>query len=94
MKHEWIKIKDTIATVGISQYGIKEFGDIVNIEFSKKKGFVKKKEEICVLETMKSAIEISSPLEGEIVQVNENIDLKDLNEDPEEKGWLFKIKVK
>jgi len=93
--HEWIKIQDDIATIGISLYVKEEFGDIFNIKLPSVGDKIEKGKEACVLETGKSAIEIPSPYDGEIVEINEKLkeDLNDLNEDPEDRGWLFKIKV-
>jgi len=93
--HEWIKIEGNIATVGISAYAIKNFGKIVNIELPEVNKDVKAKEAIVILETSKSAIEITSPISGKIVAVNDSLkkDLKNLNEKPENLGWLFKIEI-
>ncbi|KPK32789.1 MAG: hypothetical protein AMS24_03075 [Chlamydiae bacterium SM23_39] len=94
--HEWIKVEGDIATIGMSSSAIKNLGEIVNIKLPKVNQKVKNKDVVAILETSKSAIEITSPISGKIVEVNISLekDLKNLNEYPESLGWLFKIKIK
>jgi glycine cleavage system H protein len=91
--HEWINIEKDIVTVGITAYALKEIGEIVNVELPEIGSMVKAKEDICVLESVKSAIDIYSPVSGKIVDTNKKLeeDISILNGDPENKGWLFKI---
>jgi len=93
--HEWVEIKNDIATTGISNFGRMHLGEIVNIKLPEMNREVKKNEAVCILESNKTAIDVHSLMSGKIVQVNENLykDLKDLNASPEEKGWLFKVKI-
>lgn len=93
---EWVKKEGNIAIIGIFAKVIKEIGKIENIRFLKKvNDYVKKKEEVVVLETVKSAIDICCPLKGKVVEINKdlekNLDL--LNRDPEGLGWILKIEV-
>jgi glycine cleavage system H protein len=93
--HEWIIIEDNIATVGITAYARKEIGEIVNLDLPKVGRKVRLGEEICVIESTKSAIDIYSPLSGKIVEVNGAL-IKDvglINRSPEKEGWLFKIEA-
>ncbi len=94
--HEWVKIEGNIATVGISRDAKEEIGEIVNLELPKIGRVVKAHEEVCVLESAKSAIDVSSPVAGKIVEVNQKLkkSLDALNKKPEGEGWLFKIEVK
>ena len=93
--HEWIKINENIATIGISSFAQKELGEIVFIELPKVGDQIAAQSEMVVLESTKAAADIYCPLSGEIVEVNhslkENLNL--LNQDPENKGWMIKIKV-
>lgn len=93
--HEWIEIENNLATVGITAYAKKEIGEIVNVDLPKIGQKVRAKEEVCVVESTKSAIDIYSPLSGKIAEVNsgliEDVDL--INRSPEKEGWLFKIEV-
>ncbi len=93
--HEWIFVEEEVGVVGISVYAQKELGNIVYVELPKVGSFVKKGEEVAVLESTKAAADIYSPVTGEIVAVNEVLksDITLLNTLPETDGWLFKIKV-
>lgn len=91
--HEWVKIDKNLATVGITAYAKKEIGEIVNVDLPIVGKVVKAQEEVCIIESTKSAIDIYSPISGKIVEVNnkliENVSL--INSSPEKDGWLFKI---
>ena len=93
--HEWISIDDDIATVGISNHAQESLGDIVFIELPLIGKNVKAKEEICVVESVKAASDIYAPLDGEIIEVNNILDNEGslVNEDPENRGWIFKLKI-
>ena len=93
--HEWVEIKNDIATVGVTNFGRMHLGDVANIKLPEKNKEVKANEAVCVLESNKAVVDIHSPMSGKIVEINDklNSDLKDLNTSPEEKGWLFKVKI-
>jgi len=93
--HEWIQLKDDIATIGITNHAQESLGDIVFVDLPSVGNKVQSDGEVCVIESVKAASDIFSPVDGEIIEVNEA--LKDngsiVNEDPENKGWIFKIKI-
>ena len=93
--HEWIRVADGIGIVGVTDYAQKELGDIVYVELPKVDSVVKKGEEAVVLESTKAAADVYSPVSGTITEVN--VALNDsselVNQSPEEKGWLFKLKL-
>ena len=93
--HEWIDINGDIATIGITNHAQESLGDIVYIELPEIGKKVNAGGEVSVIESVKDASDIYTPLEGEIIEVNEN--LKDnaaiVNQDPENKGWIFKLKI-
>ncbi len=93
--HEWVEIKDGIATVGITNFGRMHLGDVVHVKLPVIGLEVRANQAICVLESNKAAVDIHSPMSGKIVEINDKLikDLKDLNTSAEEKGWLFKIKI-
>lgn len=93
--HEWVEAKDDIATVGVSNFGKMHLGDVVNISLPNIGKKVTKNEEVLVLESNKAAVDVHSPISGEIIEVNEKLknDLKLLNTSPENEGWLFKVKM-
>ena len=88
--HEWIAAD---GKVGITAYAQKELGHIVYIDLPKVGQTVRAKEETCVLESTKAAVDIYSPVSGTVVSVNELL-VKDpdlINRAPEEAGWLFQV---
>ena len=93
--HEWVSIDNGIATVGISNHAQESLGDIVFIELPLVGKSVNAKEEICVVESVKAASDIYAPIDGEIMEVNNNLesDAAIINQDAENTGWIFKIKV-
>lgn len=93
--HEWVAVEKDVATVGITDYAQKELGDIVYVELPKVGHTVRAEEEIAVLESTKAAVDLYSPLSGEIVAANESLKEfpEKINGSPEQEGWLFKIKV-
>ena len=93
--HEWVSIDNDIATVGISNHAQESLGDIVFIELPQIGKSVKAKDEICVVESVKAASDIYAPIDGEILEVNNNLegDAAIINQDAENNGWIFKIKI-
>ena len=75
--HEWVELKDKIATVGISNFAQESLGDIVFIELPPTGKKVKSNDEISVVESGKAASDIYSPLDGEIIQMDAPEDLYD-----------------
>lgn len=94
--HEWLKLdEEGIATVGITDFAQSELGDVVFVELPENGAVVSAKDEISVIESVKTASDIYAPVSGEIVAVNENLDDNPemINSSPYDKGWLFKIKL-
>ncbi len=93
--HEYIRIDGNIGTVGISDYAQKALGDVVYVELPKVGAKVKQGEQAGVVESVKSASELYSPLSGEVVEVNAALgtDPAAVNQDPFGKGWFYKIKI-
>ncbi len=94
-EHEWIKIKDDIAIIGISDHAQAELTDIVFVELPEIGKEIKKGEEFCVVESVKSVSELYAPLSGKIVKVNDKLDDSPeiINESPYEEGWLVELKI-
>ncbi|MGZ9097924.1 MAG: glycine cleavage system protein GcvH [Micavibrio sp.] len=93
--HEWLKIEgDNVAVIGITDYAQNALGDLVYVELPKMGRQVKKGEHFAVVESVKTAAEVYTPVTGEVVGVNDN-----LSGDPElmkksiEEGWIAKIKM-
>ena len=93
--HEWIKIKDDIAVVGITDHAQAELTDIVFVELPEIGKEVKKGEELCVVESVKSVSEIYAPVSGKIVKVNSKLEDSPeiINESPYDDGWLVELEI-
>jgi glycine cleavage system H protein len=93
--HEWLRIDGDIATVGITQYAQEQLGDLVFIELPAAGRELDRGAAAAVVESVKAASDVYSPLSGEITQVNESIVQEPglVNSDPMGKGWLFKMKI-
>tara|TARA_Y100001970_G_scaffold88711_1_gene111998 strand:+ start:12265 stop:12642 length:378 start_codon:yes stop_codon:yes gene_type:complete len=94
-EHEWVDINDGIATVGITDFAQSELGDIIFVEFPDKGITVEQKESIGTLEAVKTVADIFSPLSGDILELNRDLESNPelINEDPYKGGWILKIKI-
>jgi glycine cleavage system H protein len=92
--HEWIKIEGDTAWIGITTYARHALGDLVYLELPETGRKINKGEHFAVVESVKAASEIYTPVSGEIVAVNDNLqdNLEDLKEDLQ-KGWIVKVKM-
>ena len=95
-EHEWIKLDGDIATIGITQHATEMLGDIVFVELPEKGSSVTKDGNAGVVESTKAASDVYTPVSGEIIETNQPIvdDPSNVNKDPENNGWFFKIKIK
>ena len=93
--HEWISLQGGVATIGITNYAQESLGDIVFIELPEIGKLVQAGDQVGIIESVKAASEIYSPVSGKIREVNnELISTPQLiNTDPEHSGWYIKINV-
>ena len=93
-EHEWASLNDDIATIGITDFAQSSLGDIVFVELPEVGDSLDKDGTFGVVESIKSASDLYSPLSGEVVEVNEEItDNPDmLNNDPYG-SWMIKVKL-
>ena len=94
-QHEWIKVDGDIGIVGITDYAQEHLGDVVFTELPALGKVLTKGQEAAVVESVKAASEVYSPVSGIIVEVNPALqDQPDLiNSDPMGSGWFFKLKL-
>lgn len=92
--HEWVKKEDELITVGITDHAQTMLGDLVYVELPEIESSVEGGQECAVVESVKAAADIYSPIPGEIIEVNEAVieNPQLINEDPYGKGWLFRIR--
>ena len=93
--HEWVRVSGDIATVGITDHAQAELTDVVFVELPEKGRKVKAGEACAVVESVKTASDIYSPVSGEIVELNQPVvDNPSLvNTEPYAGGWFYKIKL-
>ncbi|KAG2486203.1 hypothetical protein HYH03_015165 [Edaphochlamys debaryana] len=93
--HEWAKVDGETATVGISDHAQGELGDVVYVELPDVGKQVKKGETFGVVESVKAASDVYSPISGEVVEVNQALVDKPgtVNTSPFEQGWIIKVKL-
>ena len=93
--HEWIKEDENTVIVGISDHAQSELGEVVFVELPAVGDEFVSGDEAAVVESVKAASEVYTPISGEVIEVNdaleENPEL--VNTSPYEEGWFFKIKV-
>ncbi|MCY1275006.1 Glycine cleavage system H protein [compost metagenome] len=93
--HEWLRLEENgSVTVGITEYAQDALGDVVFVQLPELQAYAKG-EEVAVLESVKAASNIVMPLDGEVVEVNQQLtDSPELaNEDPLGKGWFFRMQL-
>ena len=93
--HEWARVAGEVATVGITDHAQHELTDIVFVELPAIGRKVKAGDSSAVVESVKTASDIYSPLSGEVIAVNQEIVEKPelVNDDPYGKGWFYQIKL-
>lgn len=93
--HEWLKVDGNKAKVGITDHAQSELTDIVFVELPEIGKTVKKGEELCVVESVKSVSEIYAPVDGKITDVNKSLEdsPETINSSPYEDGWLVEIEI-
>ncbi|MEZ5490073.1 MAG: glycine cleavage system protein GcvH [Gammaproteobacteria bacterium] len=94
--HEWVKLEDDgSVTVGISDHAQQALGDIVFVELPETEAQVTARVEVAVVESVKAASDVYSPLTGEVIAINEKlIDAPEtVNTDPYGEGWFFKLRL-
>jgi glycine cleavage system H protein len=91
--HEWVKIEGTDATIGITQHAQEALGDITFVDFPNTGTNVKKEGSAGVIESVKAASDIYSPLAGKVAEINEGLETapESINSDPYGSGWIFKL---
>ena len=94
--HEWVYQEGKIATVGITNYAPESLGDIVFIDLPSVGKSINSGDQVGVIESVKAASDLFSPIGGEIIEVNRELKNSPqlVNSDPENSGWYMKIKIR
>jgi glycine cleavage system H protein len=93
-QHEWVRLEGDNAIVGITKYAAEALGDVVFVELPQKGRKVGAGAEAAVVESVKAASEVYSPVGGEVSEANAALEAAPgtVNDDPEGAGWFFKLK--
>lgn len=94
-EHEWVRVQDKVATIGISDFAQEELGDIVNVELPEEGDDFAKDEAFGAVESVKASSEVFTPVSGKVIEINEPLfDTPELlNEDPYDEGWMIKVEL-
>lgn len=94
-EHEWIRVDESIGTIGITEYAQKELGDVVFVELPKVGDHVTAGESFGTVESVKAVSEIYSPVNGEVTAANPKVQANPemLNADPHGEAWLIRLRL-
>jgi glycine cleavage system H protein len=93
--HEYVRVEEGLATIGISDHAQQQLGDIVFVELPKLGAKLAKGASAAVVESVKAASDVYCPVAGEVVAVNDATTNEPslINEDAQGRGWLFKVRL-
>tara|TARA_A100001015_G_scaffold270629_1_gene323357 strand:- start:296 stop:676 length:381 start_codon:yes stop_codon:yes gene_type:complete len=94
-EHEWVKIEDNIATVGITDFAQGELGDIVYLEIDTLDSEIASNEVFGTVEAVKTVSDLFMPISGKVIETNSELEDKPelVNDDPYGEGWIIKIDI-
>jgi glycine cleavage system H protein len=94
-EHEWVRQSDAVVVVGLTDYAQRQLGDIVYVEMPKIGERLEAGDPFGSVESVKAVSEVYTPVTGQIIEVNEeiNVDPENINTDPYGDGWLIKIRM-
>ena len=93
--HEWVKLDEDIATIGITDFAQQELGDIVYIEIETVGDNLQKEQVFGTVEAVKTVSDLFMPISGEVIEFNTALEdtPETVNYEPYESGWIIKIKI-
>lgn len=94
-EHLWVKVEGKNATIGITDFGQSQLGDVVFVELPKLNSSVEAGDKVATVESLKAAIDVFSPLTGKVINVNTDLndDPQLINTDPYTDGWIYEIEL-
>ena len=95
IEHEWVRLKDNRATVGITDFAQGQLGDVVFVELPTQETELTKEQAFGVVESVKTVSDIYAPVSGKVVAVNKDLESQPelVNSDPYGKGWMIEIEL-
>ena len=94
-EHEWLEVEEETASLGITDFAQSELGDVVFVELPSVGDSFAEGDEIGTIESVKAVAEIYTPVSGEIIEINEDLDDQPemVNQDPYGSGWLVRLRL-
>lgn len=94
-EHEWVRVDGDIGTIGITDFAQQQLGEVVFVELPNVNDEIEAGDEAAVVESVKAAGEIKSPVGGTVVEVNSALEdaPETVNSEPLADGWFYKIKI-
>lgn len=93
--HEWVKVDGDVATIGVTDFAQGQLGDVVFVEIETEGETLSKGETFGTIEAVKTVSDLFMPLDGEVVEINPNLEdaPESVNSDPYGDGWMIKVKL-
>ena len=93
--HEWLKVEDNVATIGITEFAQGELGDIVFVEVDTEGESLDLEEVFGTIEAVKTVSDLFMPIAGEVTEFNEILEDEPelINSSPYDKGWIVKVNI-
>ena len=93
--HEWVRMEDGVATVGITDHAQDELGDVVFVELPETGATLAPGDSFGAVESVKAVSDLYAPVGGEVVEVNGTLEdsPEKINEDPYGEGWILKLQI-
>jgi glycine cleavage system H protein len=94
-EHEWVRVEDDVATIGITDYAQGELGDVVYVELPSSDDTIEQMEVFGTIEAVKAVSDLYAPVSGTVVDVNSALEDSPelINKDPYGDGWMIKVKL-
>ena len=93
--HEWVRVEEGVATVGITEHAQDELGDVVFVELPEQGATLQAGDSFGAVESVKAVSDLYAPAGGEVVEVNGALEdsPEKINEDPYGEGWILKLRI-
>lgn len=93
--HEWVRVEDEIAVIGITDFAQEQLGDITYVELPAVGDVLEAGQEMGSVESVKAASELYCPVSGEVIEVNEDLESapEKVNSDPFGEGWMLRVRL-
>ena len=95
-EHEWVRVEDETATIGITSHAEQELGDMVYVELPKAGSQFDANESFGTVESVKAVSELFMPVSGEVIEVNQELDPMPevINDDAYGRGWMIRVRMR